>query len=531
MDGRGQNLRTGLLKMVKYHLLIITLLFSAGFLCPQEGEIPEPALEIRMETSPADPLINAPLSISLLINHPIPSEVNVLPPLFPSSLFLERVRTEARIVQIEASAQADDETDSPEPLSERWTRVEFLFTTRRADSVTLEPFEVIIPGRRAASGRISLRIRDTSAQVRRYEPRLRWLSPAGPVVSGTSGSFTLELSGWDPQYEVPKGIFRGRIPLNTIMEESPPSPASGGNYHYTVSLIPINVSAPTSITIEAFSFRSGNYTLSVPRLIISVLPALPAEKTASPHASGSGENPEDDLFRNAPDSVRNPEDPGGVPGFPQMRENVFLTFRPAYRRIYAGVQALWEENCPVEALAEIRRNERDSLAGPFLAPLRREMEQSLGLSFTGDENWRPLRVPLLSWIAAGILILLSVAALFVFTPRAEIRKKNVTSGGGSGFKTVIALVLAIGLVFIFLELGLGNLPIRRRNSTGNSAVLKQTPAFRVPDQKAAINTWFEEGQPVIVGDYRMTSSSGDWCYAESPDGRSGWVPREAVINY
>jgi hypothetical protein len=57
-------------------------------------------------------------------------------------------------------------------------------------------------------------------------------------------------------------------------------------------------------------------------------------------------------------------------------------------------------------------------------------------------------------------------------------------------------------------------------------VLKETQGYRIPDYKGAISDKFFEGQPASIGDYR-----GDWCFAETPDGRSGWVPREAVIPY
>jgi len=87
-------------------------------------------------------------------------------------------------------------------------------------------------------------------------------------------------------------------------------------------------------------------------------------------------------------------------------------------------------------------------------------------------------------------------------------------------------VIVICLIFIFLEEGLGNFFIRRLTLKGNTAVLEQTPAYRVPDIKGAVNARFEEGQPVIIGTDHL-----DWCYAESPDGRSGWVKREAVISY
>ena len=174
------------------------------------------------------------------------------------------------------------------------------------------------------------------------------------------------------------------------------------------------------------------------------------------------------------------------------------------------------------------------------------MEQNLGLGFTDDERWRPLKMPLLVWVILGFLLLCAIAVLAVFRPHRRIHQnfvsrnripdddvsmdkdsgKSVTSRRRGGFRTVIVLVFSVGLAFIFLEEGMGNFLVSRLSPPGKTAVLEKTPAYRVPDLKGAVNARFGEGQPVIVGDYR-----GDWCYAESPDGRSGWVPREAVITY
>jgi len=104
--------------------------------------------------------------------------------------------------------------------------------------------------------------------------------------------------------------------------------------------------------------------------------------------------------------------------------------------------------------------------------------------------------------------------------------EGVTSRRRSGFRNVLILILSMGVALIFLEMGWGRVSMRRLSSTGKTAVLEATPAYRVPDIRGAVNARFGEGQPVIVGTYHL-----EWYYAESPDGRSGWVPREAVINY
>jgi hypothetical protein len=206
-----------------------------------------------------------------------------------------------------------------------------------------------------------------------------------------------------------------------------------------------------------------------------------------------------------------------------------------YDRIIAAVRLLWEEGLRPQALAEIRRYERDSFAGPFLVSTRREMEQALGLIFTSDENWRPLRIPLLAWALLGFLALSVATAVFIVRLRNTSSIKNtdayrsgapVTSRRRRGFRSVIALVFSVGVIFVLLEVAWGRVSMRALTQAGRTAVLSGTAAFRIPDTQGTVNAWFDEGQLVILG-----AHNPHWRYVQSPDGRSGWVPQEAVINY
>jgi hypothetical protein len=330
----------------------------------------------------------------------------------------------------------------------------------------------------------------------------------------------LLLANWDPERKAPEGIFRGRAPGNAILEESSPlmiaegSGPAGAGYRYTISIIPIEYRPDAgSIVLEAFSFQAEGYSLNVPEIKTGVLPARQPQ------------NPEPEKAAAMPE-----------PGLPQLSREIFMEsgakvfplFRREYGRIAAGVWALWESGLRAKALAEIRRHERDSLAGPSLVPLRMEMERALSLGFTEDEKWRPLGVSVFFWAGLVFFALLAGIILLVFRPfrPPALLRKNVTSRRQRGFRTVIAVVFLAVLALVFLDEGLGNFPLRRQGSPSNAAVLEKSQAYRVPDLKSAVNARFGEGQPVIVGGYM-----GEWCYAESPDGRSGWVKRESVITY
>jgi len=410
--------------------------------------------------------------------------------------------------------------------------VEFLFTPQRAVTLTLDPFTVTVLGRQADSIKINVRFREEVRTTRRYEPRFRWVNPASPFPAGEQGDIVLELTNWDPQKNAPRGFLWGRAPGNAILEDGSPTEAGEGVFRYTFGVIPIDES---DITIEALTFEAEGFTLNVPAITIRVAPASAAEAASTVAAEEAPEEGSDGNEGNEiPLTPAAPEPDWTSP--PVNPEAVFPFFRGEYQRTIAKVKALWESNKRAEALAEIRRNERDSLSGPFLVPLRKEMEQALGFDFTENERWQPLGISIVSWVILGFLFLFIVSILLVFRPRPGtgrssipwnlIPRKSVTSGRRSGFKTVIALILLLGLAVVFLEVGLGNFLINRLNSSRNAAVLERTPAYRVPDIKGAINDHFDEGQPVIVSDYRL-----DWCYAETSDGRFGWVPREAVIPY
>ena len=472
-------------------LFLIGLLIFCGLLVPlaaNEGEIPE----VRVETFPANPTINNPWSIYLLVNHPNPLEVDVKPPYFPPFLVMERVRADTRFIVGE----------------DRWTRVEFRFVPLREDIADLEPFEIRTPAGLAFTEEIHVRFGTETAR-RRYNPSFRWLTPVPEVSPGETAVLTLELTGWDPNRRFPEGFLSGQSPLNAIVGEGLPSLVREGVYRYPVNVIPLEES---SITLGDYSFNYDDYVLNVPQIFFRV---LPARFTA---AEAAVVNIDETEFtgESIPEEVR-------VIPFPQTRENIFFLLQGEYDRTIARARALWDADRRAEALAELRRNERDSFSGPFLVSVRREIEQALGIGVTGDERWRPLKIPLALYAVFFVAVIAALVFLFVLRPRLATHEGKKNHHRNS-FMGVIFMILAVGLAVILLEGSLGDFPATR--SPGNTAVLKSTSGYRIPDSRGAVNEWFIDGQPVIVGGY-----SGDWRLAETPDGRSGWVPSEAVISY
>ena len=460
-------------------LIFFSLLLPAG---ADERAFPE----VRLETFPATPAVNYPWSIYILVNHPSPLEVEVRPPHFPPSLVLSRVRADTRLI-------AD---------GERWTRVEFRFIPLRSDAIALGPFDVNTPLGRAFTDEIEVHF-DEAISRPRFDPRFRWVTPIPTTSPGERVQLLLELTGWDPNRRIPEGFFWGRAPLNAIVGEGFPQTVAASVYHFPISVIPLEES---NVILEAFSFNYDIYALDIPRIVIPVLPALLVEEErVLPVQAIPGE----DTTRDIP--------------FPQARERIFFLFQGEYDRVILRARALWNENRRAEALAEIRRNERDSFSGPFLVPLRQEIEQALDIGFTENERWRPFRIPLLVYAVFFITGISALVFLLVLRPRWLMRGKKLTLRWNR-FMGVIVVMLVTGLFVIFLEGSLGDFPSGR--ASRNTAVLRGTYSYRIPDFRGAVNDWFNEGQPVIVGDY-----NGEWRLAETSDGRSGWVPRDAVITY
>jgi hypothetical protein len=487
MDRRKRLFRAGLLIFLTLTFFIRVVFFKT-VLWAEEGEI----LEVQIETSPSDPTVNNPLSVYVLVKHPNPRGVNVEPPRFPSSLALERVSAEVR---------TNDQ-------GERWTSVEFLFTPLRAGSITFEPFEVKTPANRNFSSAVIVSIGEDTAR-RYYEPSFRWLGRAPTIVTGERGELFLELLNWDPVRKVPQGVLQGKAPETAILEESPPYKVREGVYRYTITVIPLDSGA---VKLEDVSFYSDIYALTIPQITVPVRPArrvsdLPGEVKEVP-----------------PDSAR--QDDITIPVFPGGREKVFFLFRGEYNQIVTKAKTLWEESRRAEALAEIRQNERDRLSGPFLVSLRRDTEQALGLGLTDNERWRPLKIPLPLWVIFGFIILSAGVFLFILRPIMGSQRRIILIRKGNGLVIIIVLVFVAVLISVFLEEGMENFPGGSPASSGKAAVLKATQGYRIPDFKGAVSDHFDEGQPVVVGDY-----NGDWCFAETPDGRSGWVPRVSVVPY
>jgi hypothetical protein len=166
----------------------------------------------------------------------------------------------------------------------------------------------------------------------------------------------------------------------------------------------------------------------------------------------------------------------------------------------------------VQALAVLRRGERDLGAGPFLALLRSDAEKALALDSAHDETWIP-KFPV------RVISVLFSFILFAFCLSKILSSPERERKGFRLFAGILVLGIFTGIAGIALT---GNTV----SEEGKTALLEGGRAYQIPDISAALSAEFREAQPV-----RIRERAGEWVYAESYDGLSGWVPAEQVIPY
>jgi hypothetical protein len=212
-----------------------------------------------------------------------------------------------------------------------------------------------------------------------------------------------------------------------------------------------------------------------------------------------------------------------APPFPKTALNPLPPFSVGCEKIREAAQALWDRGLWAEALAELRRNERDHAGGPALAPLRRDAELALGLS-NGDETWRP------RGLLTGILLVSGCLLIGLLLALVSIKKQvtplrawcyKVIGKFKKPARTFVVLVAFFAVLTFFSLWGLGFSP-------AHSALARKSEFFRVPGTEGAPAFRVEEGQRVLVRFIR-----GDWAYGEIPGAgtKAGWVKTEALVFY
>jgi hypothetical protein len=267
-------------------------------------------------------------------------------------------------------------------------------------------------------------------------------------------------------------------------------PCQGDDEVLAIRVIPLE---GTSFSLPSFTVSLGARNLQAPVLRI---PILNVQNSRTLSSAAVTETPPSGL------TIRAAE---GYPPFPA---------NPGKGNIQERVSALWEDGQVVEALAELRRNERDHPAGFTLVELRRDLEQALGLEQTRDEAWRPrsLLIPVL-----GLCIVLTVFCL-------AFPRKRSRQGARGGFRAVSLMCTLVALFCLFRLIPL--LPYRGGNAP-RQALARDTVVYRVPEDTGTGIIRFRAGQGILVYEIR-----DGWAYAESlQNGGAGWIKTGTYLMY
>jgi hypothetical protein len=439
------------------------------------------------------PVSNVPWTITFLVDYPYPPGVLVHPPEFPEELALEEVRVESRLV---ATA-----------TGERRSAVQFTFIPQQAAQVTLGPFEVRTPQRSAITAEIPVVIKNGNSRAGMRRPYFTWESGGNGFTIGKSGDLFMRLHDWDDTRKRPQNLFRFDVPEHAILEEHPLTQAEiARNIVLHLTLIPLEGS---EITINRHQFQYEGYTLEIPQLHLK---SAPKEKTAQDasdtrDAPGASQSAGEDAA-----SISTLDDASAAPfslPFPDFSIDMGKLLHGLTKARAFGIDSrienartLWRQRRTAEALALIRKTERDHTFGPCFVNGRRELERLVALEPIHDEPWMPKNLCL-------VLFLCALAALLFFITRGLLKKKWKI------IPIIVMAVLSSALFFSFVGI-----------AQPKEAVLCASDAFYVPEMKGEIQNHFNEGQCAFV-----RSISDDWVFVETFDNRTGWVRLEDVVFY
>jgi len=467
-----------------------TILFCITFLfiCAETGLLAQndSGSEVIVNFSPEIPFAGLPWTLSLLVDHSVPEEVNVFAPLFTGALFLDRVVKVRRIVEENAAP---------------WTLVEYRFIPESAGRVTLEPFTVVSPAGTTRTSALAINVQRPVGENETVRPRTFWDSLPSVIFKGEEALLILRVTGLDsvPRPALPPAdFFMPAIPRDVILEAANLSQTDDAGILVRLRIIPLEAGL---FQLPARTLRYGNILFEIPPLRIQVnAPSAPAAENITEVVTPNG----------GKEPVQFPVfNPAGY------ASSVLLKFYQAdCDKIYSTARGLWEAGCLPEALAELRRNERDHAAGALLRPVRREAEQRLGFYNTRDEGWGQKKLFLFSSIASLIFATILFFVCFRLKQGSFLKKP--------GF-CVSFILMAAGFFCLYQFF---NYSGGRHSRFG---ITRDTPVRRTPDYAGEQLFSFREGQPVRI--YRKDSGSWLWVMANETGGNAGWIPADTVITY
>ncbi|MDR1837859.1 MAG: hypothetical protein LBQ89_09415 [Treponema sp.] len=452
--------------------------------------IAEEVPAVGVETNPASLSAGSPLTFAILVDHPVPEEVTVIAPPFDASFYIDRIVKSARVSQTQVR-----------------TVIEYRFIPARSGRFTLGSFTVICPNGVTETVPYTFDIHPQAEEHRPPAVRLVWEGVPRQTAAGESIILALRANGWHSPQPQP-AFFMLTAPQGAILSLQPlQAEERAGGLAARYTLIPLNEG---NIRFEERTLQFENTLFEIPVLQINITAGVTGKKsqdTQMPAGSVAA-------VLTSSESSAEAEALNILSKFPDFDSSVFD--RSFIVKIYNTARDLWNNGFYAQALAELRRNERDHPAGELLVPIRRQAEENLGIVNTLNEN-RMRRKFILGLFC--FVIFTVIIATFVFF---KLKKKFIL--------IKVPLLCAVGLAV------LGFFPLYRfldsyvvlKTNDKSSGVTVRTSVRRTADFEGKELFHFQEGQPVTV-----ILNSGLWVYVRANDskGSSGWIPAEKVVFY
>jgi hypothetical protein len=166
---------------------------------------------ILIQAAPDRPVEGSTLTLTLLVAHDNPDEINVMAPPFTDNILLDYMLKGPRAVNAD---------------TERWTAIEFRFSLISRGTITFEPFTVMTPQGRFQTDPFDIIVQrppdgsDGSGETSHF--RLSWENVPVNLKIGENAVVSLRVNGWKNAAALPaSGLFLPPVPMGHIIESLP----------------------------------------------------------------------------------------------------------------------------------------------------------------------------------------------------------------------------------------------------------------------------------------------------------------------
>jgi len=211
---------------------------------------------ILIQTAPDRLVEGSTLTLTLLVAHDNPDEINVMAPPFTDDLILEYMLKGPRSVD-----------------AQRWTAIEFRFTLISRGTVTFEPFTIFTPQGQTQTKPFNIVVQkpptDGSGGETAYF-RLSWENVPANLKIGETAIVALRANGWKNAAVLPEsGLFLPPVPMGHIVESLPLSEKEKtAGIALKLRIIPLQIGVLT-IANRRLTIENAIYEVPVLRIPVS----------------------------------------------------------------------------------------------------------------------------------------------------------------------------------------------------------------------------------------------------------------------